>query len=243
MPNFTFLPLTKHGNMIKLYCDDGNGNQTKTIIYTPKSSTPTPCRRRKLQDLGVLSGGFMLKGSIITNICPICGKPFHVKPSHVKSTTCCSRACRGKRQSEMRSGDKSSKWKGGKYKSADGYIQIFMPNHPYTHSGGYVNQSRLVMENILGRILTPEEIVHHKNKVRDDNRPENLEVMSNSQHMKHHQSNVSDKIRELRRIASTGRVQSPETREKHRIAMLGKKKTPEHVANMVKARWGREWPR
>ena len=55
------------------------------------------------------------------------------------------------------------------------------PGHPRAGKENYVFEHILVMERILGRYLLPEESVHHRNGVRDDNRPENLELWTRPQ--------------------------------------------------------------
>lgn len=71
-------------------------------------------------------------------------------------------------------------WKGGRRKGPGGYMDLRIPDHPRARSNGYVLEHIVVMETILGRALLPEENVHHKNGVKDDNRPENLELWSRS---------------------------------------------------------------
>lgn len=73
----------------------------------------------------------------------------------------------------MYDGCKNPAWKGGRKKSS-GYIFIWSPHHPYANTANYVKENRLVVEKYIGRHLKPEESCHHRNGIKDDNRPENL---------------------------------------------------------------------
>lgn len=69
-------------------------------------------------------------------------------------------------------------WKGGRYKTTDGYWKILKPNCLNTDKWGYILEHRFVMAEHLERPLLPKEIVHHLNGVKVDNRLENLAIMS-----------------------------------------------------------------
>ena len=75
-------------------------------------------------------------------------------------------------------GPRAVRYQGRRWKDRDGYVSLTAPDPTYWSASGKrtVLEHRLVMERILGRRLRSEESVHHRNGVRDDNRPENLEL-------------------------------------------------------------------
>lgn len=66
--------------------------------------------------------------------------------------------------------------------SKKGYIYLYEPSHPMADSGGYIGEHRKVMAEVLGRLLTREELVHHKNGIKTDNRPKNLQLTTREGH-------------------------------------------------------------
>lgn len=121
----------------------------------------------------------------INKICEICGKIFKVKPSQKDRLKCCSKECFGKRRSLIFIGEKSANWKGGIEIHSHGWRWIYCPEHPNAHKGK-VAEHRLIMEKKIGRYLSSQEMVHHINGDKTDNREENLELMSRSEHSKIH---------------------------------------------------------
>lgn len=83
------------------------------------------------------------------------------------------------------------RWNGGRSISWSGYVRILMRDHPRALSNGYVWEHILVAEKKLGRPLAyfgkgdaRNEVIHHINGDKLDNTPENLEILSPSEHLK-----------------------------------------------------------
>jgi len=71
---------------------------------------------------------------------------------------------------KYRWGNKNPAWTGGIVVSDNGYI------------GSHI----LLLEQKIGRYLEKDEVAHHKNEKRWDNRLENLQVMTFNKHSKYH---------------------------------------------------------
>jgi HNH endonuclease len=93
----------------------------------------------------------------------------------------------------------------GWYKASNGYIYIWEPGHPNANRNGYVAEHAKVMAMVLGRPLLPGEEVHHRNRKRDDNRPENLELWTRGQQPPG--ARVNDLVEEALRVL---RLYAPE---------------------------------
>ena len=85
-------------------------------------------------------------------------------------------------------GEKNPCWRGGRTRTSKGYVAIHSPGHPraWKGSASYVLEHVLVAEKKLGRFLSKDERVHHVNHVKDDNRPENLLIMTHGEHTRLH---------------------------------------------------------
>jgi HNH endonuclease len=85
----------------------------------------------------------------------------------------------------------SRRIKRGNYKShimSNKYRYIYKPDHPVAIGTKklYVAEHRLVMEAHLGRFLTRDEVVHHKDENTLNNELSNLQLMTPSEHSSYH---------------------------------------------------------
>lgn len=117
-------------------------------------------------------------------MCPVCGQAVKkIRRFGLKAKTC-STKCNGLSNRGIDRGNRRPYVK----TKANGYIMIYAPNHPRVkrNKKKYLGEHILIMEQYLGRYLEPCEVVHHVNGVKDDNRIENLKVMTVTEHKSLH---------------------------------------------------------
>lgn len=77
-------------------------------------------------------------------------------------------------------------WNERKVSYTGDYPRVYWPEHPMSDCIGMLKIHRAVMAEIVGRILVPSEIVHHKDENRLNWEIENLELTNLSDHAFHH---------------------------------------------------------
>jgi ribosomal protein S27E len=144
------------------------------------------------------------RGMMEWHECPQC-KDRYWRFINPNSVICpkCTRINNGKKMH----GEKSGRWNGGRWiDNKSGYINLtIQPDNPYytMSDDGKIREHRLVMAQYLGRLLEPYEVVHHKGtrfpqgspEDKQDNRIENLELLSPISHLPH--SRLSLRVKEL----------------------------------------------
>ena len=138
--------------------------------------------------------------------CKECGKVFYDHQCHAHKRVFCSKACMESSRTHLQdksnrtSGGNNPMWRGGVCKHSDGYIYKRAVDHPFA-CRSYVLEHRLVAEDNLRstdpesvflvrlgdrKYLRPEISVHHIDGDKTNNTPDNLMVVTNSEHQKIH---------------------------------------------------------
>lgn len=98
------------------------------------------------------------------------------------------RAAQARRPKLDLRGARNPHWKGGRHVRADGRVLAYAPGHPgaVLAGGTYILEYRLIAEQLVGRPLRDDEVVHHINGDCTDNRLSNLEITTQAEHARHH---------------------------------------------------------
>lgn len=80
-------------------------------------------------------------------------------------------------------GERNPAWRGGRRVRHDGYVELWTPNGPEL-------EHRAVMSRALGRALSSDELVHHRDRNKQNNELANLELTTRSDHAREHLSEM-----------------------------------------------------
>lgn len=133
----------------------------------------------------------MKKGKIV--VCQICHRTFYKAPSEIRESNLCSIECRNKwlSQRNVEIMNVTGHSEGHK---APHLTELNCLRNPFCSISNKVfevndinsKKYRSIVEKHIGRKLVSNEVVHHINGIKTDNRIENLMIMSNAEHHRLH---------------------------------------------------------
>lgn len=131
-------------------------------------------------------GQGQLYNYFVWQACESCGKKRWVRLIKDRARCSLCKLCQLRIVQTNNNGDGNGNWNGGKRISHEGYVDIWISDDDFFASMKtnpcYVREHRYVMAKSLGRCLHSWEIVHHKNHIKDDNRIENLQLVTDDRH-------------------------------------------------------------
>jgi hypothetical protein len=119
--------------------------------------------------------------------CEACGREFKVKPSNYDRIYCCSMECNKKRRKyAMPKMEEHYNWQGGNHYHKTLGRHFITINKRASKRRNIMYRYRWVMEQHLGRELSPDEVIHHIDGDKTNDDLSNLQLMTQSEHAKLH---------------------------------------------------------
>lgn len=144
----------------------------------PLKPLPNPGKKKSEKNLAVIDAIRIAANGILTSheIAQIVGST----DKYVQRVMLAHNLPRLPQRKVMR-GDENPAWIGGRRIDLSGYVLVSAPkNHPYQRRAGSIYEHRLVLEEKLGRYLTPIEVADHIDGLTIHNHPDNLRLFPNN---------------------------------------------------------------